>query len=130
MKNVFNKILIIIIVASFFSCTSTNNSMDENIAKLYVGEWGYFDKQLNKDATSVSIERISDDEIKIIGFHNLGNSVSTKFRVSDNNLQITSTTIDGLPVEGKGTSNYSYDEITVLYSVDGDDFEANMNKLN
>ena len=130
MKNIFNRLLVLIIVASLSSCVSDNNSIDENISSLYIGEWSYFDKQLNKDATSISIERISDNEIKIIGFHNLGNSVSTKFIVSDNDLVITSTLIDGLAIEGKGTSNYSYDEITVLYSVDGDDFEAKMSKLN
>lgn len=129
MGRVINQIAFFLIVLGMSSCAVDSNNLDEDVASLYVGEWSYFDKQLYKDASSVTIERISNDEIKIFGFHNLGSGVYTKFRVSENDLKIISTVIDGLPIEGEGYSNYSYDEITILYSVDGDDFEAKMSKL-
>ena len=129
MQRVINQILLFLVVLSSLSCAVDNNNLDEDIASLYVGEWSYFDKQLNKDALSVTIERISDDEIKVLGFHNLGSSIYTKFRVSENDLTITSTVIDGLAIEGGGYSNYSYDEITILYSVASENFEAKMSKL-
>ena len=129
MGRVINQIAFFLIVLGMSSCAVDSNNLDEDVASLYVGEWSYFDKQLYKDASSVTIERIGNDEIKILGFHNLGSGVYTKFRVIENDLKIISTVIDGLPIEGEGYSNYSYDEITILYSVDGDDFEAKMSKL-
>ena len=128
MKRTMKYFIIFILTLGFTSCATDDNSLNEDLASAYVGKWSYFDNQLGKNATDVTIEKISNDEIKVIGFHNLGASVSTKFKVYDNILEIISSKIDGLTIEGKGTSNYSRDEIHVLYSVDGDNFEATMIK--
>jgi hypothetical protein len=129
MKKVISSLLIVFVLFGLSSCAVDDNNPEEDVASLYVGEWSYNDTRLGKDASVVSIERISDDEIKIIGFFNLGRSVATRFKVTDRTLEITSTFIDGLAIEGSGTSNYSHDNLNVLFSVDGDDYEANMTKL-
>ena len=128
MKRTMKYFMIFILALGFTSCATDNNSLNEDLASTYVGKWSYFDNKLGKNATDVTIEKISDDEIKVIGFHNMGASISTNFRVYDNVLKIISSKIAGLSIEGKGTSNYSRDEIHVLYSVDGDNFEATMIK--
>ena len=130
MKKVLFSLLVVFGILNLTSCATDDNTLEEDdVASLYVGEWSYSDKQLRKDVLTVTIERVSDDEIKILGFHNLGKSIATKFRVFDNSLMISSTVIDGLAIEGEGTSNYGHDELVILYSVDGSDFEANMTKL-
>ena len=129
MKKIVSILLMGIVLLGLKSCAIDDNALDDDVASLYVGEWSYNDVRLGKDATNVSIEKISDNEIKIIGFFNLGRSVYTRFKVTDKTLEITSTTIDGLPIDGGGTSNYSHDELNILFSVDGDAYEANMTKL-
>jgi len=136
MKRTIKYFMIFILTLGFTSCATDdnnlnedlNNSVNEDLASVYVGKWSYFDKRLGKNATDVTIEKISNDKIRVIGFHNLGANISTKFKVYGNFLEIISSKIDGLSIKGKGTSNYSRDEIHVLYSVDGYNFEATMIK--
>jgi len=129
MEKVIKYLVVVFVVIGLHSCSSDDNVLDEDVASTYVGEWSYFDQTLGKDASSVTIEKISDSEIKIFGFHNLGTTVYTKFKVYNDALEITSTKVDGLAISGSGTSNYKHDQITVLYTVDGDDYEAKMSKL-
>jgi|LGVF01.1.fsa_nt_gb hypothetical protein len=108
------------------ACVSEDD-ISSDIADEYVGTWNYSDKEISsKDATTVLIEKISSDKIKIFGFHNLGSSISTSFSVFDHDLTITSSIVDGLPISGSGTSNYNYDEIVVKYDYDGDSYEATL----
>ncbi len=127
--NYLNRFIALVMFISITSCSITGESLEDDIASNYVGDWSYNDHSLGKDATTVSIEKLSDGEIVIYGFHNLGRSVSTNFDVEGHELTITSSKVDGLPISGSGTSNYNYDEITIQYNVDGDDYEANLIKL-
>ncbi|MEN8137576.1 MAG: hypothetical protein ABFR62_04010 [Bacteroidota bacterium] len=127
----FNKLIkstiFFLIVFSLSSCVD-DGDIEEDIAGKYVGTWDYNDRVLAKKfgAASVEIERVGEslDEIYIYNFHNLGQSSKTRFMVYDHELEITSTTVEGLSIEGSGNSNYNYDEITILYDYDGDSFEA------
>jgi len=119
------KTLFILFIISLPSCVAEED-LEGDIADEYVGTWNYRDKSVSKDATSVYIEKISSNEIKINNFHNLGSAISTTFRVSDHTLTIISTTVASLPINGGGTSTYSYDEITIEYYYDNENFEAVM----
>lgn len=129
MKNFLNKILLIMMVVNLSSCVADDNTLDEDIASLYVGSWtNNYELAKSKDVNGVTIERINDNEIRMINFFNLGKE--TNFRVEGNDLSITSTEVDGFLVSGSGTSNYSYDEITIYYNFDGDEYVALLTSLN
>lgn len=128
MKVLLNVFLILTLLIGVYSCsTEGENVLDENVAINYVGEWSNR-YQLAKDANRVTIERINNSEIVMNNFFNLGKS--TTFSVEAHNLTITTTVVDGLSVSGEGTSNYSFDEITIYYTLDGDDFKSDLIKLN
>ena len=126
MRNVINGLYLIAMVISFISCSTDDNLLDENIASLYVGTWTN-NYSLSKDVNSVGIERVNDNEIRMVNFFNL--EKETIFSVEENNLTITSTKVGGYTVSGNGTSNYSYDEIIIYYKFDGDDHKASLIRL-
>lgn len=130
MKNLLNKLLLIMMVVNLSSCTVDDDSLDGDIASLYVGNWtNNYDIAKTKDVGGLTtIERINDNEIRMINFFNLDKE--TIFRVEGNDLYINSTEVGGFIVSGEGTSNYSYDEITIYYTFDGDEYVALLTSLN
>ena len=129
MKNLLNKLLLIMMVVNLSACAVDDNSLEEDIASLYVGSWtNNYNMAKANDVNGVTIDRVNDNEIIMTNFFNLGKE--TRFRVEGNDLEITSTEVDGFIVSGEGTSNYSYDEITIYYTFDGDEYVALLTSLN
>ncbi len=116
-------------IASFTSCAVDDNSLDEDIASLYVGSWtNNYNLAKTTDVNGVIIDRINENEIRMINFFNLGKG--SVFKVEGNDLILKNTEVDGYKVSGSGTSNYSYDEVTIYYSFDGDEYVALLTSLN
>lgn len=93
MKNLLNKLLLIMMVVNLSSCTVDDDSLDGDIASLYVGNWtNNYDIAKTKDVGGLTtIERINDNEIRMINFFNLDKE--TIFRVEGNDLYINSTEV-------------------------------------
>lgn len=121
MRN-FIRIFIIAIFSFVFmiSCEKDNETDTGDIREEYVGQWNVTEVNSILGTSNYTAEIIKadiDETILVKNFHNLGNTVSVQFDLSDNKISIPNQVKNDNTISGSGTSTINYDKIELTYTV-------------
>jgi hypothetical protein len=120
----YSKILTIltITVLGLFMISCETDDVDKDSGDIrdeYVGDWNCNENSslFGTSNYSISITKSeSEGEVWIKNFHNLGDNVSARIMVEDNNIDLPLQVFESNEVEGSGTSAVNYKEMTLTYT--------------